>query len=512
MSSIIMSLTTDISQADSIEKFLMPGPVITGHAKYEGSCSNCHQPLGKVSQKTLCLDCHKEIKKDISAKKGFHGQNKAVENNECKTCHSDHIGRNAKIVLLNPQEFNHKKTDFQLKGFHQQIECSACHLPTKKFRDTKHQCNDCHKKDDVHKGELGLDCSDCHSETTWIKTRFNHNKTKFKLKGKHLKADCLSCHVNKSYTDAPTNCYACHRVNDVHNQSLGTDCKDCHNETKWTSIRFDHNKTDYPLTGKHQHVSCNSCHTSTSLKKKLPQTCIACHRQDDTHSGRNGEKCQSCHTTKSWKTKFNHNKTDFPLHGQHKELACTTCHQGNVYKNKLPTQCFDCHKQDDVHQKSQGKVCANCHNETDWQAKILFDHDVTHFPLIGLHASVSCDDCHVSENFKDTKSTCISCHKDDDSHKNTLGENCQQCHTPSSWSLWQFDHDKQTKFPLTGKHSGLVCNACHKKSVIKNELKLSGDCNDCHRSDDIHRGNFGRDCSHCHDTESFENFTFKKLH
>ena len=511
MSILIMSLTSATGFADSIEKLLMPGPVIEDHKKYEDSCSQCHQPLGDVSQKTLCLDCHKKVRKDIKLKTGFHGQGRNTTN-DCKTCHTDHKGRDAKIVLLNPQQFDHENTDFLLKDSHQQVECSACHLPEKKFREAKHECIDCHKNNDVHNGELGQECDDCHSEKSWTDTRFDHNKTKFKLKGKHKKTACLSCHITETYTDAPTKCYSCHQVNDIHNNRFGEDCKDCHNETKWTSINFNHDKTDYRLTGKHKKASCNSCHTLNSSEKKLATTCISCHQQDDSHSGRNGQKCKSCHTTKTWETKFNHQKTDFPLIGQHKELVCTTCHKGDVYKDELPTQCFDCHQQDDVHLKSQGKECSNCHNETDWIEQILFDHDVTHFPLSGLHSSVSCEDCHSSANFKDAESKCISCHQQDDIHKDSLGQDCQQCHTPSSWNFWLFDHDEQTKYPLTGKHSGLVCEACHTKPVIKDELKLSSDCNDCHRNDDIHQGRFGKKCKHCHDTESFENFIFNKSH
>jgi hypothetical protein len=506
---MILSSTFNLSQANTFEKLLMPGPVISEHQKYENECSNCHQPLGDVTQRTLCLDCHKEVRKDFATKKGFHGR-KIAQNVDCKTCHTDHKGRDAKIVLLNRQDFNHKDTDFILKDSHKDVECSSCHKADKKFSEAKHECNDCHKETDVHDGELGKECDNCHSQKTWIKTRFNHDETKFKLKGEHKKVACLSCHVTETYTDAPTKCYSCHQINDIHNNRFGKDCQDCHNETKWETIRFNHNKTDYPLTGRHKRVGCNSCHTSSSFNKKLPVTCIGCHRQDDTHSGRNGIKCKSCHTTKSWETKFDHKKTDFPLHGHHEELACTTCHKGDVYKDDLPTQCFDCHKQDDVHQESQGKTCSNCHNEDDWQAQILFDHDVTHFPLAGLHASVSCDDCHASGNFKDTESKCISCHESDDEHKNTLGKDCQQCHTPSSWNLWLFEHDEQTKFKLEGKHSGLVCDACHTKSVVKDELKLPSDCNDCHKDDDIHNGRFGSKCDKCHDNESFENFTFEK--
>lgn len=486
----------------------MPGPVIEGHKKQEDSCSQCHQPLGHVAQKTLCLDCHKEINNDVNTSRGFHGH-ETIASRDCKKCHTDHEGRNAKIVLLDSQEFDHAQTDFPLKKSHKQAECNACHLPEKKFREAEHDCIGCHKDDDIHKGELGGDCADCHSEKSWSKTNFDHSKTKFIIKDKHKETSCLSCHVTKTYTAAPNLCYDCHQINDIHANSLGKECKNCHNESGWDSIDFDHSKTDYPLTGGHKEASCHGCHKSNAFNAELSSDCLNCHREDDSHNSRNGDKCDSCHTTQSWESQFDHDhKTGFPLAGRHDELVCTTCHKGDMYKDELSTQCFDCHKNDDVHQRSQGKECASCHNEIDWQGRILFDHDVTHFPLTGLHATVSCDDCHASTNFKDTESRCIDCHKENDSHKKTLGEDCQQCHTPGSWEFWQFDHNEETKYPLTGKHNGLECKACHTKPVEKDEMKLSADCSSCHQAEDIHFGRFGRACDSCHDTESFEHFTF----
>jgi hypothetical protein len=493
--------------AGSLERLLMPGPVIEGHKKLEESCNQCHQPLGNTPQKTLCLDCHEEIKSDVTASEGLHGKDD-ITSADCKTCHTDHKGRDAKIIFLDMQEFNHDQTDFSLNKSHTQVECSSCHLSDKKFREADHDCIDCHKNDDIHKTELGNDCNDCHSEASWTKTNFDHKKTNFALKNKHKETTCLSCHVTTTYTDAPTRCYDCHQVNDVHANLFGKECGDCHNESGWDSIDFDHAKTDYPLTGEHKEASCYGCHKSNAFDKELSSDCSNCHRTDDPHNSRNGDQCDSCHTTRNWKNKFDHDrKTDFPLAGQHEELACTTCHKGDLYKDELPTECVGCHKNDDVHQQSQGKECANCHNEKEWLGRVLFDHDVTHFPLTGLHATVSCDDCHASTNFKEASSKCINCHKEGDVHKKALGEDCQQCHTPSSWDLWQFDHDKATNYELTGKHSGLECEACHTKPAQQGELDTSTECSSCHHSEDIHFGRFGRACDSCHDTESFEHFT-----
>jgi hypothetical protein len=35
-------------------------------------------------------------------------------------------------------------------------------------------------------------------------------------------------------------------------------------------------------------------------------------------------------------------------------------------------------------------------------------------------------------------------------------------------------------------------------------MRLGSRCNDCHRADDIHNGEFGFDCGRCHSSDSFE--------
>jgi hypothetical protein len=87
-------------------------------------------------------------------------------------------------------------------------------------------------------------------------------------------------------------------------------------------------------------------------------------------------------------------------------------------------------------------------------------------------------------------------------HKAALGVHCEQCHNPNAWSLWLFDHAKQTNFVLDGAHGELTCDACH-KAPDHNAVKQSKVCDSCHRPDDVHAGGFGRNCDRCHNTESF---------
>lgn len=493
--------------AASIETLLMPGKVIEGHAKYEEDCKQCHSRLGTSNQKRLCLDCHEEIDADVKKKEGFHGRTETVSTQECRSCHTDHIGRDADVVGLNKETFDHKFTDFPLKGAHTKVYCDSCHAKDKKYLEAPSACYDCHKEDEPHKGRLGKKCEQCHNERAWKQSEFDHDKeTDFPLKGHHKDATCNSCHPNERYKDTPQNCYACHKLNDVHNTRYGKKCQTCHTPKDWDKPTFDHDKdTDYPLIGRHKKTLCDACHTGHLYDDKLKDDCYSCHKSDDQHKGQNGTSCDKCHTPKSWSTiGFNHDKdTDFPLRGKHKPLECTACHKGGLYKDELKTECVACHKADDVHRGQQGDNCAQCHDESGWGSKVVFDHDLTDFPLIGLHATVPCEECHISRSFKDAKKECDTCHKKDDIHKKTLGPHCEQCHNPNGWPLWQFDHNTQTDFKLDGKHEGLQCSGCHKKTV-SNTIKLSHTCESCHRKDDPHFGQFGRNCERCHSTKSFE--------
>ena len=60
--------------AGTLERVVMPGDVIEGHAKYENECKRCHRLFSKEAQKKLCLECHKKVSSDVREKKGYHGK------------------------------------------------------------------------------------------------------------------------------------------------------------------------------------------------------------------------------------------------------------------------------------------------------------------------------------------------------------------------------------------------------------------------------------------------------
>jgi len=565
--------------AQGIESVLAPGKLSKAHVKWEDECKQCHVKFDRTAQDRLCVECHsKTVGADLRDKVGYHGRMTAQT---CRTCHTEHKGRDLDLAAFDKQRFDHAVTDFALRGGHQKAECAKCHEPARKYREAPHDCYACHKKDDVHKASLGPKCADCHTENSWKEAKFDHNKTRFPLLDKHADVKCADCHKDKNYRETPhacyachkkdddrkghkgqfgekcetchtaklwkssifnhdtetkyalrgkhrtircvdchtsgniykvkpaSDCYACHKKDDKHKESLGKECGNCHSERDWKEkAKFDHNKSAFPLLGKHVDVECKACHKSTMFKE-APKDCYACHKKDDTHKGSLGQACEKCHNERDWKTtSFDHSKTDFPLLGKHQKTECAACHKSTNYK-EAPKDCYACHKKDDKHEGQQGRACGDCHDEKAWKPAPKFDHGLSKFPLLGKHVQVECKACHTSGAlFKQAKSDCYSCHMKDDKHKKTLGQACETCHNARSWKEWDFDHDKRTKFALDGKHKGLACSTCHNRPTNGRVLAVA-QCVSCHAKDDVHDGSYGRQCQQCHISSSFKAFRWR---
>ncbi len=512
-----------------IKQLVMPGAVIQAHAGFEQECKRCHQPFKKGAQGQLCVKCHQSLATDLEQKKGFHGRSSAVAGAECKHCHTEHKGRSADIVLLDRETFNHQVTDFKLTGGHRRLACEACHIPKKRqkvqankdfiaalgfFSQAPETCYPCHRKQEPHRKKLGKNCQDCHQATSWNKISYRHDKTDFRLNAMHKTVSCTLCHPNQRWKKIASDCYSCHQLNDSHAGRYGKKCQDCHSDkgppvdpknpkSAWKRVRFDHQKTRFSLKGKHRKLACSLCHPRQLYGQKLKTDCFSCHQQDDRHKGFYGPKCGQCHQPKGWKiSAFDHQKTRFPLVAKHQQVACTNCHTRPVSGEKLGNRCINCHQLKNVHRDKKFKRCERCHTPAGWREKVQFDHDLSRFPLIGLHAVGPCESCHQNAEFRQVQIDCNGCHRQDDKHKQRLGRQCENCHTPNGWALWQFDHNGRKNFKLEGAHRDLECLACHKKPV-KKKLHLARDCASCHRNQDIHQGAFGRNCERCHLSESF---------
>lgn len=509
---LALLLAPALAGAQGIESIMAPGKLIQGHAKYEDECKQCHVKLDRKAQDGLCMDCHKPVGADVRGHAGFHGR--LEQPVVCRSCHSEHKGRDFRIVEFEPKKFEHDtKSDFALHGKHAKVACEKCHVAGKKYREAAQDCNSCHKKDDKHKGQLGVKCGDCHTENDWKETRFDHEATKFPLTGKHVDAKCTDCHKDNVYKDTPKSCYACHRKNDEqkgHKGLYGEKCETCHGTKAWKPSTFNHDvDTKYELRGKHRSTACKECHTGNLYKDKLRQECYACHKKDDKHKESLGTNCSACHTEKNWKEtgKFDHDKTRFALVGKHAKVECKECHKSLMYK-EAPRECYGCHQKDDKHRASLGRECADCHNNQDWKAtEGRFAHDKTKFPLRNAHAapSVKCSACHKDlASMRDTVRTCIGCHKKDDKHETQLGEQCDSCHNDKAWKGTSFNHGK-SRFALTGRHIIAACKTCHETLRYKDAPR---DCYSCHKKEDKHKLVFGVRCESCHSTRAWTTWSF----
>ncbi|MGI9225013.1 MAG: cytochrome c3 family protein [Woeseiaceae bacterium] len=491
------------TSASSLEKWLiMPGPVVSSHADIEDECDACHDPLSDQPQFEFCIVCHEDEGRDIAADTGFHGRLPRAEVLQCAECHTDHEGRDIDIVALDEASFDHALTDFELQGAHDDVACGECHAEGKPHRQAPSTCVGCHQEDDPHVGQLGNDCVACHSTRDWTETFFDHSRTSFPLTGAHPDVACGGCHQSATFSDISSTCVACHQQDDVHKGRNGTECVDCHSTAAWKTVTFNHlAQTGFPLTGGHDGLTCQDCHRADDFGDRRNADCVACHRDDDVHEGSNGDDCGACHDIADWHAViFNHTtRTSFALPPGHDELACDVCHTSNVH-DSLPRDCAGCHE--DAHEGQLGTQCDGCHVATVWTGRTWFDHDITRFPLIGVHADVACGTCHSSSAFHDTETECVACHGKEDVHTGAFGPQCDGCHNPSTWSAWQFDHGTRTSFALTGAHEGLACAACHAPSP-KRAARVSDDCNSCHRRVDPHFGRFGNKCGSCHTTASF---------
>lgn len=418
--------------------------------------------LAGKHQDVDCIECHKmEVRGGEDFQK-FTG----IAFNTCKDCHSDvhesNLGNYCSechteqgfTLFKGMGRFKHdQRTVFPLKGKHKDVNCAKCHNMDldvlEIFQDRlgvpTSNCVVCHE--DPHEDKFGQLCKECHNESSWrirgAMDNFNHDRTGFKLVGKHQAVDCKECHKGRLLDPLPHNaCADCH--SDYHEgvfvtNGVSPDCASCHIEDGFDVSIYtieQHNEAAFPLEGAH-----------------LATPCFFCHQQDDKWSFRDiGERCIDCHIDE---------------------------HEGFLDEKFYPN-----------------KSCDNCHISASWQEN-HFDHSLTDFELLGAHAKENCTSCHISVNssvlgqegdyFSNLSGECISCHENvhDDQFEENGQTDCLKCHVFDAWSPSVFDHDTAA-FPLEGKHAEVACNACHKPIQINDEIIVqykfeSFECVVCHQ-------------------------------
>jgi hypothetical protein len=340
--------------------------------------------------------------------------------------------------------------------------------------------------------------------------------------------------LEKTFLGLGTNCLDCHATTNPHGEQFAArTCTECHSQTVWNELPgFNHNRTRYRLTGRHRQLSCDACHQPASTAGDILQVqyvnlrfsrCTSCHQ--DIHQGSMGSDCTSCHNTAGWdqldrpavENHFDHQITGYPLAGAHAELTCSLCHDptqaqrigfeltfvegslGHAYPTPSAENCTSCHLDyhDGVFMESpSGLQCDGCHLQHGWlpTSYDMVRHNLdARFVLTGAHVATPCLSCHNTSNtaegplqFRFESVDCRSCHATDDPHEaQFVGRQCTECHDTESFTIGSFDHSK-TRYQLDGAHRDLTCGACHHLATGQDGKEyrvytpLGMECGDCH--------------------------------
>ncbi len=519
-----------------------PGALSRPHKDVDGiaNCTKCHVVAGQHDN-TRCIACHAEIGTRQSRGVGYHAR---VKKETCADCHKEHKGVAAAIIDWGGGErlFNHNLSGWPLDGAHKKQDCKKCHearriedrdiqtltkkTERKTFLGLSEECVSCHF--DEHRGQEGASCDKCHTSTDFKKApKFSHKTmAKFPLTGEHKKLACAKCHAE---------------VND--------------NDTASDAFPKPRAKTYMQMTDI-AHGNCTACH-------------------DDVHHGDFGKNCTSCHVTDGWKVikqtaeDFGfHDKTDFPLRGEHTAVACRSCHgpfrgEAAKFKGVKHKSCADCHTDAHVGQLKKAEDglvhCERCHVVNSF-ASVVFDvamHKETRFALETGHQAVACNACHKDDAkllkkvpatvkkamdhmgrrviasaarllLPEVTGRCEECHADVHAGQfnaasrssgpvaaiaaDIAKRGCAACHAADAFVPAVFDHSASV-FALTGKHHDVACAKCHAVDSADTKNKdvivyrpLSTQCATCHT--DAHAGQLAvdgaTDCLRCHDTTGFK--------
>ncbi|MGB5032008.1 MAG: hypothetical protein WBO76_07845 [Saprospiraceae bacterium] len=179
------------------------------------ACNACHQKDGKWNFRNIgkqCIDCHEDFHK------GYIDQSFYVPN-QCLNCHAEES--------WNEVHFDHSKTSFPLLGKHLETQCNKCHFTkelnkpiVQNFKGKSKECNLCHKN--PHGNQFTenniTDCNRCHGFDDWKASKFNHNNSRFPLKGEHIVVTCDKCHKAEAldikiilYKNGMLECKDCHK-------------------------------------------------------------------------------------------------------------------------------------------------------------------------------------------------------------------------------------------------------------------------------------------------------------
>ena len=508
-----LGLGSSDAHAQGVGSFVSPGPLAQVHAELDSitGCTSCHAP-GRGPTPSRCMACHDNIAAQVDGQDGFHGRDN--RGNRCGECHADHRGRDHDLIKI-PDDFSHlKETGWPLQGNHAEISCRRCHNVPGRYSGESRECVSCHGNEEPHgvdassRALLGT-CDTCHDPYDWDALPlpvgvFDHNDARqadYQLQGAHIDVECAECHIDMKFVPVASNlCTDCH-INPHRAGFRNQPCEDCHSTTETFFVdRFNHDLTGYPIEGQHIGLECSECH-GQSKTDPMSTKCESCHR--DPHNGQfQPEDCDSCHSVEVAAfamRPYDHDRTDFPLVGQHVDVTCEECHgEGTtaVYVNMAYEDCDACHE--DVHDgRHEPTACKVCHIEDGFDVQ-FFDHDQTNFPHTGSHIGLDCEKCHRPGQWNGIPhESCNDCHYTKNPHREVIGnDECEDCHVTQAFADILFDHAANTEFDLAPAHSEHACTECH--TYIYHFEGLDQTCTACHL-DDRPLGHYEGECGSCHE-------------
>lgn len=468
----------------------------TLEGKHAGrACADCHRPkfqrdalaaairrkdrgASLLGLSTACASCHED-------------PHRAELGSDCAACHDARAWKPA-------ARFDHARTAFALRGKHADLPCARCHAAEPIVvaaaarggpplaRDAagaivprwkglpKADCAPCHA--DPHAGRFKGACASCHRNDSFASINtaaFDHDATRYPLRGRHRAVECASCHDPKTAggkTPRYAACGDCHRDAHAGQATLAgrpADCAACHEVAGYVPSTFTaeaHARTSYPLDGAHARAACDGCHARRAdavaalgpakvVMRPATARCEDCHA--DPHRGRfaaGGARprergCLGCHDMGAFRpSTFGieaHAGARFALGGAHRATPCTACHEelGATPAASMPAKapvralgfevakraCADCHRSphgDQFAGRRDRAACDGCHGSDAFRPAARFDHARdSAYRLEGAHARARCSSCHLARPdpsgetrvvYRPLSKRCRDCHLDAD--------------------------------------------------------------------------------------------------
>ena len=493
-------IVSNITEMHQMSRF----PLLGAHNTAD--CYDCHKTASLLKFEPLgieCVDCHQS---DYEATTDPNHILSSFST-DCAECHK------MDAFTWSGSSFTH--AFFPLTQGHAINDCSKCHTGSD-FSNTSPDCFSCHQNDYLsttspnhQQADLPTNCIECHSTNPgWKPADFPQHDVVFPIySGEHNGewASCVDCHTNPNNYSLFT-CIDCHEHNrsdmDEDHNGIGgyiyssPACLECHpNGTEEGS--FNHNSSNFPLTGAHISTDCIDCHSDGYTT--TPSECFDCHTIDFNSSVNPNHlqlelsmECLDCHTTDpEWQpATFDVHNEYYALTGAHISTECIDCHSDGY--TTTPSECFGCHTVDfnstvnpNHLQLELSTECIDCHTtDPEWQPA-SFDVHNDYYPLTGAHIGKECIDCH-NNGYTNTPSECFGCHTVD--FNSTVNPNhlqldlsteCMDCHTTNpEWQPASFDVHNDY-YPLTGAHISTDCIECHSTGYTN----TPSDCFDCHTID-----------------------------